>query len=422
MLNNRIKVGLIYDGLSLPPKDGVTYRVYHILKRLSHKTDIDAKIYLTDRGWIPYERILQEGFDCKIFPANWLFKTPEKVASILAADQIDIIHVLNSHSLIPFFGFELAKMVGAKLVCDMHDIDHHLYASLGKPPDVIAEAKDIQQLVGDACTHVFAMSSFDIPMLHDMGVASDKITHSPNGVDIYSGVVPSKTCREVLFVGNMTYEPNKEAVEILAKEIIPHILREHRHVQFTMIGRTPDELKSYATGNIHFIGEVDDLTPHLLKADIGVAPLISGSGMKVKMLTYASHALPVLGTPTALMGYEDNNGFIVEKDIPSFTSRLISLLKKPEELSARGEAARDYAQAYFSWDNIVANIVSQYGRIFTDRRKNTFPEIIRDAGKIFVGGKSYALPMFMKEKRFSESSPVQDTCTYLQGAERGTVS
>lgn len=408
----------MYDGLSLPPKDGVTYRVYHVLKRLSARTDVDIRIYLTDRGWMPYERILQEGFDCKIFPADWLFKSPEKIAAILIEDKIDILHILNSHSLIPFFGFELAKLANTKLVCDMHDVDYHLYTTLGKNIETIEEAKELQKIVGEACSHIFVMSSFDIPMLHQIGIAQEKITYSPNGVDIYEGDVQKKASKEILFIGNMNYEPNKEAVESLINEIAPKVLAEHQDARFIIIGRASSELNTHSSHRIQFLGEVDNITPYLLNATIGIAPLKSGSGMKVKMLTYASHALPVLGTPTALMGYNENPGFIVENDIPSVTCRLIELLKDPQSLPTRGQSGRAYAREYFSWDSIIRNIASQYDRIFLDDRKAFIPEVKRDGDKVCIGTRSYPLPMFMQEKRFSNSTPIQEACVSLRGTQR----
>lgn len=41
---------------------------------------------------------------------------------------------------------------------------------------------------------------------------------------------------------------------------------------------------------------VDDVVPYFQAAALGVAPLTSASGMKVKVLQYASYGLPVVGT------------------------------------------------------------------------------------------------------------------------------
>ncbi len=395
------RIALVFDGLSLPPKDGVIHRVYNVAKALMERSDVDVRLYHGDRGWTSHDSIRAEGFKGWMFPANWLMEQPSKVADLIIADKIDIIHICNSHSILPFTGLDLAQRTGAKLVCDMHDIDHQLFQSLGKSEAEIDQARHEQTLIADYCDHVFAMSSTDIVQLKEMGIPLQKITHSPNGIDLFEGPVPADKVKRALFIGNMFYEPNRQAAELILKDIAPATALRHPDVEFVFIGRTPAELLHYRNQNVQILGEVDNLTPHLLSAAIGLAPLTSGSGMKVKMLTYASHSLPVLGTEIALMGYEKNDGFVID-NVKAFAVQLGDLLADPRELLRRGQAGRDYVKDNFQWSKICNGLADQYKKISYANQDRPNREILRQSKSVVVDGMYFPMPMYMSEKRFTE--------------------
>lgn len=56
-------------------------------------------------------------------------------------------------------------------------------------------------------------------------------------------------------------------------------------------------------GGLYVIGEVDDLAPWYAHAQIVVAPILSGSGMKTKTAEALMHGKPIIGTSEAFVGY-----------------------------------------------------------------------------------------------------------------------
>lgn len=87
----KVKVALLFDGLSLPPKDGVTYRFSHLAKRLTKSKDIEAYIYLTDRRWTTPEAMEDEGLFPELIKPSLLYNQPHLIGRRMADAGINIL-------------------------------------------------------------------------------------------------------------------------------------------------------------------------------------------------------------------------------------------------------------------------------------------------------------------------------------------
>lgn len=102
-----------------------------------------------------------------------------------------------------------------------------------------------------------------------------------------------------LFVGGAFYA-NVEGLAWFAENIAPH-----SPIPTIVIGRGMenhrDRLEQW--GGVRVIGAIDDLAPWYAHAQIIVAPILSGSGMKTKTAEAFMHGKPIAGTIEAFEGY-----------------------------------------------------------------------------------------------------------------------
>ena len=101
-----------------------------------------------------------------------------------------------------------------------------------------------------------------------------------------------------LFIGDLSYKPNKDVVTILKK-----IAKETQHFQFLIVGRN-NELDTSKIQNLFYTGYVDSLKEFLYGCDIAVLPMISGGGTNLKVLEVFVVGLPILCTNYAIRGIE----------------------------------------------------------------------------------------------------------------------
>lgn len=406
-----MRIGLLFDGLSLPPKDGVTYRAYHVAKHLQMaKTEgqFSFRFYLGDRGWTTDEDLINENLDFTLFPAEWLYDARIKqVIKILREDEIDVLHVCNSHIVVLSYGSYIAEQLDIPLICDMHDVDFHLLKSMGKSQQEIYEAKLLQYITSLCCDEIICMSSYDYEHLVKLGIQNEKLHLIPNGIDPRSNSTKIRNEQQVIFLGNFFYGPNFDAANKIMNVIAPSILDVFPNALFNFIGRTPPELARKQRPGIEMMGEIDDIGMILDEATVGIAPLFQGSGMKVKLLTYANHSLPIVATRLAVRGYMDEQDFLIADSLSSFVNKLTWLFRHPKEAHIMGNNLKNMVMKYYSWNVLIDKLTEVYLKTYKRQKHDKFTITSYRPGEAgILSINKVPKPLWLTESRFAHSNAV----------------
>lgn len=130
----------------------------------------------------------------------------------------------------------------------------------------------------------------------------------PEGIIALPAPVPQMTSKtspkgdvlKLLFVGKK-YQPNLEGLSWFNNNVLPHLPQE---VEVQIVGRGLEYLKEqYTDFRVKVIGGVESLTPYYENADVVIAPLFSGGGMKSKTVEAVSFGKYFLGTEESLFGF-----------------------------------------------------------------------------------------------------------------------
>ena len=114
----------------------------------------------------------------------------------------------------------------------------------------------------------------------------------------------------LLFVGTLTYPPNREAATWLVTELMPRLSAGGLNARLRIIGAgAPAKLRELADGNaVEISGYVDDLAPHLGEAAIVPVPLAAGGGTRLKVLEAFANRIPVVSTSKGVEGLDVQAG------------------------------------------------------------------------------------------------------------------
>ncbi len=139
----------------------------------------------------------------------------------------------------------------------------------------------------------------------------------------------TKMIKNVLFVGVCKYQPNEEAISLIKEIIAPKL----KNINFLLVGKN---CMRYKHENIISLGFVKNLNKVISKADICIAPIIHGGGIKTKVLLYLSAGKPVIATSKAFEGFVIKNGKngIIENEITRYPE-IINKLSKNFELRSK---------------------------------------------------------------------------------------
>jgi glycosyltransferase involved in cell wall biosynthesis len=136
----------------------------------------------------------------------------------------------------------------------------------------------------------------------------------------------------MLFVGNLNYYPNTDALLFFADQIAP-ILRQNCRGQWLLriAGTLPEKTwikRLECFPEIKFAGFVKDLRHEYDAADIVVAPIRGGGGTRIKILEAFAHKVPVVSTSKGAEGLDVENGvhLFIEDDARRFAEACIRLM------------------------------------------------------------------------------------------------
>lgn len=100
---------------------------------------------------------------------------------------------------------------------------------------------------------------------------------------------------------------------------------------------------------------------------IGIAPLDRGSGLKIKVMTYLSAGLPVVGTKIAFQGYKPSQ-VLTETDLDMFAGMLLEQINS-HDASIYSLAREEYLKNYLNAADID-HLVDAYRNLRYDAEAN----------------------------------------------------
>ncbi len=109
----------------------------------------------------------------------------------------------------------------------------------------------------------------------------------------------------VLFVGSPHHAPNRDALQWIARELLPALRRAEPSVVLECAGeRIPGDplTAELERAGAVVLGHVPDLERHLVEAACLLAPIRTGGGVRIKVLEALGHAVPVVTTPLGARG------------------------------------------------------------------------------------------------------------------------
>jgi len=361
-----------------PPTKGAGQRVLTMgryLAKMGHKVFIICPVntlVIWKRGLPKLQ--LEEGL-VVIFHH---FLNPIVLKELLAADVVQFEYPY----LLPYM--ILLKILKRQFVLDSHGIESMFIRELKKLPQM-PEKKTIgfilQKVPGlrpvvlaiekfalRISPIVFACSKTDSLLMRSMyNVDRKKIIVVPNCADpsfFKSNVVPHRFGRPtVLFMGSYDYPPNVHAALLLIKHVMPIVRETIKDVLFVFVGRNPPpELVNEKDDNLLFTGEVDDVRPFIVGADVVVAPIFYGYGTKQKVIEYMALGKPIVSTSKGVEGIdaEEDLHFLRRDTLESFSEAVIQLLRDRRRAELMGRRSRELAKEKYAWETQIANVILGY--------------------------------------------------------------
>lgn len=210
--------------------------------------------------------------------------------------------------------------------------------------------------------HRIACMTEEDRMILSRFVSPARLRAVPIGVDSSyfdpQQVAAEQSAQRMLFVGNYRHPPNGDAVHFFVREVLPRVRQEVPDAEFCIAGSNVSLLDQRIAANVdgvRVIGYVPDIRQCYRSAAVFVAPIFTGTGMRVKLLEALSMGMAVVATPLAAQGFRAKHGqaMLTAQDAQAFAEKAVELLRNPELRSSLGTNARRMIQEQYDW-NVIA--------------------------------------------------------------------
>ncbi len=162
------------------------------------------------------------------------------------------------------------------------------------------------------------------------------------------------------FIGAMDWAPNAEGIRWFMTAVWPSVQREFPGLQIEIAGRNmPAWARQLSGPNARVLGEVEDARAFMARQAVLLAPILSGSGVRIKVIEGMAMGKVVLSTSVGMEGIPARAGqeVLTADSCAEFVAQLRYLHANPEQRREIGHRARAFIGAHFDRDALARKLL-----------------------------------------------------------------
>lgn len=188
-------------------------------------------------------------------------------------------------------------------------------------------------------------------LLRQLPALDVSVIHNGVDSDYFQPREPEADVPTIVFEGSMGFTPNAEAALYFCREVLPLVREEEPRARMLVVGNRPTpEVSALAGPGVEVTGFVPDVRPYLDSAWVFACPLLSGSGIKNKILQAWSMRKAVVATTLSTGGLMDvESNLVVADGKTAIAAAIVRLFRDPAERRRLGERGRETVVQHYSW-------------------------------------------------------------------------
>lgn len=200
----------------------------------------------------------------------------------------------------------------------------------------------------------------------------------PNVAPLPSGdsAAPFEQDSSLLFIGNLNYAPNVDALEFFQNEVLPLLVDLVPDVRIVVVGRAPASDEALAAVNrlrrspqITVVFNAPDCTPYYHRCAVAIAPIRVGGGTRIKIVEAFAHRRPVVSTTKGCEGLDvvDGTHLLVADEPKRFAEHCALLLRDDAQAQRLAQAGFEHFESRHKQGVIDASLRQMIDELFAAR-------------------------------------------------------
>lgn len=296
----------------------------------------------------------------------------ERLKAILQREQFDVVHV-ESIFLTPYVPL-IRRYSQAKVILRAHNVEHLIWKRVAqstrpgfkrwylKHLSLTLRAYELEHLAD--YDGIVCITRNDADYFRSNGCRRP-ITHIPFGIPLPETPDNPETpeSNSLYHLGSMDWMPNLASIRWLLDEVWPVVHREVPQAHLYLAGRKmPAAWMRAQIDGVTVVGEVPDARQFIAGKQINVVPLLSGSGIRVKIIEAMSMGKAVVTTTLGAQGidYTDGEHLLIANTPEEFAQQIKRLLDDSDYCRRVGEAAVRLVAEEYDVSRLTARLLQFY--------------------------------------------------------------
>ncbi|MBO5854749.1 MAG: glycosyltransferase [Bacteroidales bacterium] len=306
-----------------------------------------------------------------------------KLIEILKKDKYDIVQ-LEMVYMAPYIQ-TIRENSDATIVLRAHNVEHLIWDRIAKKTKFLPKRWYINHLVR-------TLKKYELNVINQVdGIAA--ITYRDAAffrgetavpvIDIPYGVNPDdfkphyevKDVPTLYHIGSMNWMPNEEGIAWFLNNVWGKLIKRNPNINLYLAGRhMPKWLMKLKAKNVNVLGEVADAKEFIRNHDIAIVPLLSGSGIRIKIIESMAMGRTVITTMIGAEGiqYSEYENIIIADSPAKMTEVICKIIKEPEEAQRIGRNARKLIEEVYDNKKIIERLLIFYDEISKTKKDITY--------------------------------------------------
>ena len=297
-----------------------------------------------------------------------------KLAQLLEKEHFDVVQ-LEMLYMTPYVETIRAHSK-AMIVLRAHNVEHKIWERIAKETKFFLKRWYINHLAKTLKEYELnALETVDgIAAITRKDAAFFRKYCSKPIIDIPYGVYPEQFTPKYeiegkpkfYHIGSMNWMPNEEGIRWFIDEILAKTVEKVPNFVYHLAGRNmPEWLTTLDNPHIEVVGEVPDAKEFVAKHDVAIVPLLSGSGIRIKIIESMAMGKTVITTRVGAEGilYDEDGNIIIAENKAKMVEAIRAIDENPQIAVKIGQAARKLVEETYDNRKIIARLLMFYEQI-----------------------------------------------------------
>ncbi len=348
-----------FDIRKLPP-DFKHYQEIALVDIDNRLKVMDALLNLFSKRSYHIERFISKNFEAKL-------------VEMLQAKEYDVVQ-LETLYLAPYIK-TIREYSDARIAMRSHNVEHEIWKRIAENTHLGAKkwylnllTKRLQQFEVEqlnAYDLMVAITERDLAFFKRLGMKIPAYA-APIGLDLQDypdQPIELQEAATFSFIGSLDWMPNLEGLKWLLEEVWPLVIAAAPKAEFHIAGRNaPEWLLNLKQDGVKVLGEVPDASEFIAQHAVMLVPLLSGSGMRVKILEGMAMGRLVISTKIGIEGIHATDGqeVLLADEPKAFAQQILLAYQAPDRLQAMAAAARQFIFQHYDNKQIAEGLLACY--------------------------------------------------------------